>query len=242
MPIPWYYMWSDKYRFFHELFINSMKEPEFLPQPIYIEQSYFDRNLYQDEKKHSCNGCNLKVDLLIERLEKTDQQYILFTDIEIIIQKNIYTNLKHHIEQDQTMVFLKEGNNLNIGFILLKVCPEVIEFWKSIKAKIIESPGHDQEYVNDLITGYNGKWACFDEQLFTCSNIYNYSKPFSIMQPLSSSLGKEMDFAEKIFVSAQHLNIEPFMKFVPENIIPYIYKFQELLYLSHKELHSAAIP
>jgi hypothetical protein len=46
-------MWFDNYRFFHELFINSMKEPEFLPQPIYIEQSYFDRNFYQDEKKQS---------------------------------------------------------------------------------------------------------------------------------------------------------------------------------------------
>jgi len=232
-------MWSEKYRFFHELFQNSMKESHFLVKPLHIDQSYFDNNLYQNKGQHSWNGCTLKIDLLIEQLEKVDAPYILFTDIDIIAKSDIYTNLKKHIEDEETMVFLQEGKQLNIGFILLKVCPEVIAFWKLVKEKMLEKPGHDQKYVNDLIADYQGKWTRFDNQKFTCSNTWDMTTPFSIMQPLSSCLGKEFDFAEKIFSTAQHLDVQPYMQYVPENIIPYIYKFQELLYLSHQEARTA---
>jgi len=235
MSIEWYYIWSDKYRFFHEILKDTVKEPEFVINPIYIDQSYFDKNLYQVEGKHSWNGCSLKIDLLIERLRLAKTDYILFTDVDLIPKENIYKNLKQYIDNNQTQVFLQEGNHLNIGFILLKVCPEVIEFWESIKLKMVELPDHDQKYVNECIHKYKMKWTFFDTQIFTCSNIWNGTTEFSIMQPLSSCLGKEFDFAEKIFVTAQHINLESYMKYVPENIIPYIYKFQEILYQTHKE-------
>jgi hypothetical protein len=235
MSIEWYYIWSDKYRFFHEILKDTVKESEFVMKPIYIDQAYFDKNLYQAEGKHSWNGCSLKIDLLIERLKLAKTEYILFTDADLIPKKNIYKNLEKYINDNQTQVFLQEGQHLNIGFILLKVCPEVIEFWESIKLKMSETPAHDQQYVNELIKDYKDKWTIFDPQVFTCSNIWNGVIEFSIMQPLSSCLGKEFDFAEKIFVTAQHIHVEPYMKYVPENIIPYIYKFQEILYQSHKE-------
>jgi hypothetical protein len=61
------------------------------------------------------------------------------------------------------------------------------------------------------------------------------------MKPLTSNLGKEYDFAEKIFTMGQHINLDAFMHFVPEEIIQYIYKFQELLYRSHQESRTAGI-
>jgi len=237
MPIPWFYMWSEKYQFFHELLQDHMKEHEFTLMPIHIPQSYFDENLYKTEKTHPWNGCTLKIDLLIERLETTDAPYILFTDIDIIAKSNIYNNMKRHIENNDTMVFLDEGTHLNIGFILLKVCPDVINFWKKVKLAMIETPGHDQKYVNDLIKDYKGSWTKFDGQLFTCSNTWNQTAEFSVLQPLSSCLGKEFDFAEKIFTTAQHLDVQAYMKYVPEIMIPFIYKIQELIYLSHKEMN-----
>ena len=235
MSIEWYYMWSDKYRFFHEILKDTVKEPEFIMKPIYISQGYFDKNLYQMEGKHSWSGCSLKIDLLIESLKNSSTNYILFTDADLIPKENIYKNLIKYIEGNQTQVFLQEGQHLNIGFILLKVCPEVIEFWNSVKLKMSEEPAHDQQYVNELISTFKNKWTTFDSQIFTCSNIWNGATEFSIMQPLSSCLGKELDFAEKIFNTAQHIYVEPYMKHVPENIIPYIYKFQEILYQTHKE-------
>jgi hypothetical protein len=61
------------------------------------------------------------------------------------------------------------------------------------------------------------------------------------MKPLSSSLGKEFDFAEKIFITAQHIDIEEYMKYVDPDIIPYIYKFQEILFKSHQLAKSNAV-
>ena len=230
-------MWSEKYRFFHELFLDSMKEPEFTVCPIHIDQSYFDNNLYQTKGTHSWNGCSLKIDLLIERLKTATSSYILFTDIDIIAKCDIYKNLKIHIDNEDTMVFLQEGSDegtkFNIGFILLKVCPEVIEFWNLVKTKMNETPGHDQTYANDLIKDYKSKWARFDNQNFTCSNIWK-GQPFSIIQPLSSCLGKEFDFAEKIYFTNQVCNIQDYVKYIPQDIIPFIYKFQELINNYHK--------
>jgi hypothetical protein len=234
MSIEWYYIWSDNYRFFHEILKDTIKEPEFIMNPIYVDQAYFDTNLYKVEGKHSWNGCSLKIDLLIERLKTSSSKYILFTDVDLIPKKDIYKNLKQYIDTNQTQVFLQENSHLNIGFVLLKVCPEVIEFWESVKLKMHEVPSHDQEYVNTLIQSYNHKWTMFDPQIFTCSNIWNRVTDFSIMQPLSSCLGKELDLAEKIFNTAQHIYVEPYMKYVPESIIPYIYKIQDILYHTYK--------
>ena len=45
---------------------------------------------------------------------------------------------------------------------------------------------------------------------------------------------EEFNMAEKIFSTAQHIDIQSYMQYVKEDIIPYIYKFQELLYKSHQ--------
>jgi hypothetical protein len=49
-------------------------------------------------------------------------------------------------------------------------------------------------------------------------------------------LGKEFDFAEKIFTMAQHIDLQEYMNLVPEEVTPFIYKIQELLFLSYQEM------
>jgi hypothetical protein len=238
VQIPWYYMWSQKYAFFHHILQDDMKEYNLNLEPIFLDQSVFDSNLYKDEGKHAWNGFSLKIDLLIERLKTAQTNgspYILFTDVDIIVKPGIYDRIKPYIESNTSMVFLKEGEHLNIGFILLKVCPEVLSFWELVKAKMVEEPNHDQLYVNQLIGEYPGTWTTFDNQRFTCSNIWDGNTPFVVMQPLSSCLGKEFDFAEKVFYAAQYTNIEPYMKHVPQDIVPFIYRFQEILIRSHQQ-------
>ena len=131
-----------------------------------------------------------------------------------------------------TMVFLDDESKPCSSLMLLKVCPEVIDFFKNLKEPI---------RIHELITQYTGKWALLDNQLFTTSTIWNMKNEFSIMKPLTSNLGKEFDFAEKIFTMGQHVNLDPYMQYVPEEIIPFIYKFQELLYLSYQESRTAGI-
>jgi hypothetical protein len=63
---------------------------------------------------------------------------------------------------------------------------------------------------------------------------------FNILVLISSGFGKEFDFAEKIFTMAQHIELQPYMQYVPENVIPFIYKIQELIFLTHKEMKKSS--
>jgi hypothetical protein len=109
-----------------------------------------------------------------------------------------------------------------------------------VREKMLEG-GVDQVYVNELIQHFPGTYTTFNEKLFTCNTTWDSSTDFIIMQLLCSCLGKEFNMAERIFNMAQYTNLENYMQYVPEKIIPYIYKFQELLYLSHQEAKTAGI-
>jgi len=214
-----------------------MKETELKLEPIFIEQSVFDENLHKKQGEHAWSGCSIKIDLLIQRLKEANNvhPYILFTDVDLVVKPGIYKHLVSYMESGTSMVFLKEGQHLNIGFVLLKVCPDVLAFWEMVKAKMVEEPKHDQGYVNELIEGYPGTYATFDNQVFCCSNTWKGTVPFVVMQPLCSCLGKELDFAEKVFYAAQYTEVQNYMKYVPTDIIPFIYQFQEIIVRSHQQ-------
>ena len=238
MALSWYYMWSDNYRFFHEIVKNSMKDPEITLKPIEVAQSLFDKELYKVEGKHHWEGSLIKVDLLLDRLNEAlanSESHILFTDVDLIVKPGVYKAVKPYIDQEYDMVFLKEGEQLNIGFLLLKTTPRVVDFWKGIRAKMMEKEGWDQGYVNQEIHNFSGSYTTFHDQLFTCSNTWDSKTEYVIMQVLCSCLGKEFNMAEKIFSMAQNIDIQPYMQYVKEDIIPYIYKFQEYLYESHRQ-------
>jgi hypothetical protein len=224
--IPWYYMWSEKYRFFHEIFQDTMKEREFSVRPIYLDQSVFDSTLHQGGA-HAWTNSTLKVDKLIEALESSELPYVLFTDIDLVCKDAIFPKLQGHIDARHSMVFLQEGGMLNIGFMLLMVCKEVIDFWKEIRTMVLQG-GHDQAHVNEAIKTYALPWGKFDPRAFTCSNTWDGTN-FSILQTLSSTISKEDDLAEKIYNVSLFVNIEPYMKYIPLAILPYVDRIQRLL-------------
>lgn len=228
-------MWSQKYAFFHHMLKDHMKDSELKLEPIFIEQSVFDAKLNQTDGDHAWAGCSMKIEILIKKLKDATEPYILFTDVDLVVKPGIYEKLKPLMDKGDTMVFLKEGEHLNIGFVLLKVCSEVLEFWELVKATIEEKAGHDQAHVNNLIKGYLGSWSTFNQTDFACSNTWDGS-PFVVIQPLCSNLGKEFVMAEKVFYSAQYTNVEPYMKYVPKDVIPYIYRFQEILIKSQQRV------
>jgi hypothetical protein len=211
MPIPWYYTWSN--RFFHEVLQDSMKDSAFTLVSI---------------EHVNC----LPYSKIVEALENSDKPYIIYSYSDIIVKSDIFKNLKCHIDAGKTMVFLDDESKPSESFMLLKVCSEVIDFFKKLSETI---------HIDELIKEYKGNWGLFDNQNFTSSTVWNMKNEFSIMKIQTSNLGKEFDFAEKIFTIGQHLNLDPYMQYVPEEIIPFIYKFQEILYLSHQEARTAGI-
>jgi len=237
-------MWSENYLFFRELLKDSIPKENFIIKEIYIPQEKFDAELYKAEDKHFWDGSLIKVDAILNCLleaKHNSNEYILFTDIDIILKPGLYSLLEKYIDDKYDIVFLREEHGVNIGFMLLHVTDLVITFWQSVRENMIKQGGLDQVYVNELIPIFTGKHSVFNQQIITCNNTWDGSTDFIVMQLLCSCLGKEFNIAEKIFNAAQYANIEPYMKFVPDNIIPFIYKFQEILYHSHKEAKTAGI-
>jgi len=237
--IPVHFMWSENYRMFYEIIKDQIKDARLPLVPTELDQSIFDKELYQIKNEHFWQGSNLKLDTLLSILKSaTPNSYLIFTDIDCVFKPTLYNAVLPYVKAENDMCFLIESQHVNIGFMLFRVCSDVIEFWEMIRAKMIENPTLDQKYIQELLPNYLGKWCFFDDQILSCTNMWKAEKPFAMIQLLCSCLGKEFNMAEKIFYAAQHMNIEPYMKFVKPDIIPYIYKFQEILMESQKRMRS----
>ena len=236
-----HFMWSEDYRMFFEMIKDQIKDTRLPLMPIELDQSLFNKELYQFKDQHFWHGSLLKLDSILKVLKSsTPNSYVIFTDIDCIFKPTLYNAVLPYVEAGNDMCFLIESNHVNIGFMLFRVCSDVIDFWEMIRAKMIEDPTLDQKYVQELLPNYLGKWCFFDDQLLSCSNMWKGQKPYAMIQLLCSCLGKEFNMAEKIFYAAQHINMEPYMKYVKPEIIPFIYKFQDVLLESQKRQKAAA--
>jgi hypothetical protein len=227
--LSWHYIWNEDNGFFHHLLQDSIKDPGITLKPT------VDSGL---------NRADFFINILKSAMKRVNEEpYIFFTDVDVSVKPGVYEALKPHMDRGETMVFLKEaiGQNsatqtsVNTGAILFKVCPEVIEFWELVRARALSEKG-DQDYVNELLVEYPGTWALFDESKFCRSNDWTGNTDYVILQIRSSNIGKEFHIAEKIFGIAQlGIDMEKYMKHVPEHIIQKIYEFQEILAANYRQ-------
>ena len=227
MAIPWVYVWNDKHAIFHHILQDTVKEDELKLEPVYSNSV-------------SLEGSSSKVEIIFEHKSKAivsalksaleqNLQHIIFSDVDVIVATSIYKSLKPFIEGGSDMV-LGDG----LGFVILRVCPEVLDFWLNLKATSFE------DLLNQTNTGSNLKISKFDDQLFTTTNTWTRDAPYAILQTSSSELGEELDLAEKIFTIAQYINADSYMKYVDEETIPFIYQIQEILIRSHQQAKRAS--
>jgi hypothetical protein len=113
------------------------------------------------------------------------------------------------------------------AILYLKNTSDVREFWSSVTT------------IEESILDFKGKWSKFSKNCVS-TDTWDKASEFSILYLISSGFGKEFDFAEKIFTMAQHIELQPYMQYVPEDIVPFIYKIQELLFLMHKEMKNSS--
>ena len=229
-------MWSKDYRFFHEILKGSQGSDgsEFTMTPIEVSQSLFDSD------EHHSYGSQIRINTLLTSLENAKSPYIIFSDADLIVKPGIHGIIMKYIDDGTDMVFLKGPDRINLGFMYLRVCDTVINFWKLVKSRMQESGTLDIKCVNELIGTYSGKYTTFDSKSCTLSNLWDGFTPFIVLHITCSYLGKEFNIAEKLFTYAQHINIDDYMQYVSEDIIPFIYKIQEILIRSHQQVKRSA--
>jgi hypothetical protein len=167
------------------------------------------------------NTLSERAALIVDCLKKTSEPYILFSDSDIVVKPGLSEELSKLTDD---MVFL-EGpkGKLQTGFMYLKVSSDVIDFWNSVTN------------LEDNLQAFKGTWSKFSKK-FVTTDTWDKTSDFYILQVIPTDLGREYNFAEKVFTMAQHLDFQKYMEYVPENIVPFIYKIQELLFLTHKEM------
>lgn len=166
-----------------------------------------------------------RADLIVKALKDTTAPYIIFSSSDVIVKPDFIKELS---DVTDDMVFLDGPKGaFQPGVLYLKNNLGVQEFWSSITT------------IEESILTFNGKWSKFSKKSVS-TDTWDKSSEFNILYLISSGFGKEFDFAEKIFTMAQHIELQPYMQHVPEDVIPFIYKIQELLFLTHKEMKKAA--
>jgi hypothetical protein len=162
-----------------------------------------------------------RADLIVTSLQSTTAPYIVFSASDIIVKPEFFKELS---DLTGDMVFLDDPKGtFEAGVLYLKNTSEVQNFWSSVTT------------IEESILNFKGKWSKFSKKCLS-TDTWDKTSEFSILYLISSGFGKKFDFAEKIFTMAQHIELQPYMQHVPEDVIPFIYKIQELLFLTHKEM------
>lgn len=235
--IPWYYMWSPRYEVFHRVLQTQFHEStelshHFSDRPLFFEQSFFSKELTEEKGIHPFVGSSVKIELVLQALENNRGNYILFTDVDIIVLKEemLFEKLKPYMDNDYDMVYLSEDkamSSANIGFCFLFANDRVIDFWKQVK-QAMTSSSHDQGVVNSLLPSFQGSWCLFDEQDFLLSNRLPKNSDTGdavILQVLSEIGNRDIELLQKIrFYGVFFCNFEKFRYLVSDDIWAFIQK------------------
>lgn len=210
MPIPWVYTWSEPV--FDKIMQGTLKE--FDLRPI----------------KSDISTLKERASLIVNTLNKSSEPAIIFSISDLIVKPEFLSELSDIKDE---MVFIEGPNSeLQTELLYLKNNTDVLEFWNTVTTSDITK-------LTEAIKGFKGKWSKFSKKCQT-TDTWNKISEFNILVLISSGFGKEFDFAEKLFTMAQHIELQPYMQDVPEDVIPFIYKIQELMFITHKQMKKSS--
>jgi len=150
----------------HEILLNKF----FIPS-IKSEDN-FDLRLkkgvqHSEDGNYFSRGFNLatrdKIEFLYEQLNSSDEnEFVLFSDVDIIFLKPIMDYLKTY--QSYDAVFQKGYDFLNTGFFMVKNTEEIRDLFNLSIEKI---PNHhdDQEVINKLILDTKINYTTFGDEI-----------------------------------------------------------------------------
>jgi hypothetical protein len=167
--------------------------------------------------------------LVVSSMKSTSEPYILFSISDVIVNSGFASEVSE-IKGD--IVFIDAPKSFSqTSLMLLRNTSDVLDFWNSLSTSDLT--------LEESILSFKGTSSKFSSKCLT-TDTWDKRSDFSILVLLSNGYGKEFDFAEKVFRMAQHVDFQEYMQYVPEEVVPFIYKIQELLFLTHKEMKKSS--
>jgi hypothetical protein len=223
---PWYYVWSPRYRVFHEVLQFGLRDISgFSMRPICIPQQFFDRKV-EDTQQHFLTGIGIKIYCLLKSLQGLPaNEFMIFSDVDLLVlDKELSSKLNTYETNDITAMREKKGvDEYNIGFMLIKNTVEVKQFFEKVMQRIHKELKLDQDIFNEEIKQFSGTHGFFDTKDFIQSNMIRKdiwdSGNYSVIQCLSSEQTPKEVILGKLATIVYFYNIEPLLQFVDLNIL-----------------------
>jgi hypothetical protein len=221
---PWYYVWSPKYRIFHEILKFGASDISGVALcPIGVPQNIFDRKTDLSDN-HFLTGIGIKIYTLIKSLQLHPEQHIIFSDADLIIlEKNLPAKLKAYEINDITAMHeKKDTNDYNIGFMLIKSTPAVIKFFETVLKRIHTEMKLDQDVFNEEIQSFNGTHGFFDTKDFIQSSMIRRdiwdTGNYSVIQCLSAITDTHQAILGKLATIIYFYNIKPLLHYIEKDV------------------------
>ena len=221
---PWYYVWSPKYRIFHEVLKFGTQDISGVSIcPIGVPQNIFDRKTDLSDN-HFLTGIGIKIYTLLSSLKLHPGQHIIFSDVDLIVlDKDLANKLKaYEVNDISAMHEKKDTNDYNIGFMLIKSTPEVISFFQTVLKRIHTEMKLDQDVFNEEIQKFQGTHGFFDTKDFIQSSMIRRdiwdTGNYSVIQCLSAISDTRQAILGKLATIVYFYNIEKLVQYIDKDI------------------------
>lgn len=220
---PWYYVWSPNYRIFHEILKYTVGDLSGVSlRPLCMPQHIFAPRV---ESGHFLTGIGIKIYCLLKSLQAHPDQHIIFSDVDLIVpDKDLSQKLKAYEKNDITAMIEKDNSDeYNIGFLLVKSTPTVIQFFQTVLQKIHKEVRLDQDVFNEELKTFAGTHGAFDRKDFIQSNMIRKdiwdAGNYSVIQCLYAGESWKDRMCGKLATIIYYYNITHLLQFVDREIV-----------------------
>ncbi len=216
----WLYVWSPRYRFFHEFLQASVRDLSgFQIQPVFAEQNLFTP--IDLSGAHFLTGIPIKIHVICNYIEKNMGKYLFFTDVDLIIFPEFQANdLEIYKQYDITT--MKEVTPItvyNIGCMLIHCSEKTLAFFTRVLNRIRNEKLLDQVVFNEGVYSGDVSVGMFNENEFLQSNMLTEnSESYKIVQCLTSSTNLTDVLLEKVATIQSAYDISLLIQFLPEDV------------------------
>ena len=216
----WLYVWSPRYRFFHEFLQASVRDLSgFQIQPVFAEQNLFTP--IDLSGAHFLTGIPIKIHVICNYIEKNMGKYLFFTDVDLIVFPEFQANdLEIYKQYDITT--MKEVTPItvyNIGCMLIHCSEKTLAFFTRVLNRIKNEKLLDQVVFNEEVYSGDVSVGMFHENEFLQSNMLTEnSESYKIVQCLTSSTNLTDVLLEKVATIQSAYDISLLIQFLPEDV------------------------
>lgn len=215
----WLYVWSPRYRFFHELMQSSLKDLSgFHIQPVFAEQHLFTR---AQGDGHFLTGIPIKIYVIVNYIQRNLGKTFFFTDVDLIVLPEFSRrDLDPYLNKDITcMNEIHAKQPYNIGCLLIRCTPETLAFFQRVLQRIREEKLLDQDAFAQELPSFSGSVAFFDPHAFLQSNMLTEDgSTYKIIQCLCSEQDSTRLLVEKVLTIASAFDIHLLLQYLPQEV------------------------